>query len=117
MVKILKKYVLSAFIVITFFISQTVNVNANYLENTPPKEELSIPLMALKNAKSDAVSTTAFYTPSVSYQIENGTMGEGKVEKVVEPMTIVVAILATGYGISLLGSIIGWIKDIVLMCK
>lgn len=117
MVKLFKNYVLSFFIASTFFLSQTINVNANYLENTPPKEELSIPLMALKNAKSDTVSTTAFYTPSVSYQIENGTASEGKVEKVVEPITIVVGILAAGYGISFIGSIIGWIKDIVLMFK
>ncbi|UNF40860.1 hypothetical protein MNL09_01365 [Bartonella krasnovii] len=117
MVKLFKNYVLSFFIASTFFLSQTINVNANYLENTPPKEELSIPLMALKNAKSDAVSTTAFYTPSVSYQIENMTPLEGKVEKVFAPMTIGKGLLFTGYAMNFIGSIITWIKDIVLMFR
>ncbi|WP_273754742.1 MULTISPECIES: hypothetical protein [unclassified Bartonella] len=118
MVKLFKNYVLSVFIASTFFLSQTINVNANYLENTPPKEELSIPLIAqVKNAKSDAVSTTAFYAPSVSYQTQNGTVGEGKVEKVLEPMTVGMGLLFAGYAMSFIGSIISWIKDIVLMFK
>ncbi|WP_139412929.1 hypothetical protein [Bartonella mastomydis] len=118
MVKIFKNYVLSVFIASTFFLSQTVNVNANYLENTPPKEELSIPLkQQIKYAKSEEVFTTAFYAPSVNYQTENGTTFEGKVEKVLEPMTVGMGLLLTGYAISFIGSIIGWIKDIVLMFK
>ncbi|WP_208440830.1 hypothetical protein [Bartonella raoultii] len=118
MVKIFKKYILSVFIVSTFFISQTVNVNANYLENTTTKEELSIPLMKqTKYAKYDTVSTVAFYVPSVSYQTENGTLSEGKVEKVLEPMTVILGLLSVGYAMSFIGSIIGWTKDIVLMFK
>ncbi|WP_019219756.1 hypothetical protein [Bartonella florencae] len=114
MVKIFKNY-LSVFIASTFFLSQTVNVHANYLENTTPKEEFSVSLMEqVKNAKSDAVSTTAFYAPSVSYQTENGTTSEGRVEKVVEPLTIGAGVLVAGYAITF---IISWIKDIVLMFK
>ncbi|QEE08981.1 cytochrome c-type biogenesis protein DsbD, protein-disulfide reductase [Bartonella kosoyi] len=118
MVKIFKNHLLSFFIASTFFISQTVNVNANYLENTTPKEEFSVPLMEqVKNVKSDAVSTTAFYVPSVNYKTENGTTFEGKVEKVLEPMTVGVGLLFAGYAVSFIGSIITWIKDIVLMFK
>ncbi|CAK01100.1 hypothetical protein [Bartonella tribocorum] len=118
MVKIFKNYVLSVFIASTFFLSQTVNVNANYLKNGSPKEEFSVPLMEqVKNAKSDAVSTTAFYVPSVNYKTENGTTFEGKVEKVLEPMTVGVGLLFAGYAMSFIGSIISWIKDIVLMFK
>ncbi|WP_254472957.1 MULTISPECIES: hypothetical protein [unclassified Bartonella] len=118
MVKIFKNYFLSVFIASTFFLSQTVNVNANYLENTTPKEELSIPLMKqIKYAKSDAVSTTAFYAPSVSYQTENGTTFQGKVEKVLDPMTIGIGVLVTGCVINVIGSIISWIKDISTFLK
>ncbi|WP_375635758.1 MULTISPECIES: hypothetical protein [unclassified Bartonella] len=118
MVKIFKNYILSTFIASTFFISQTVTVNANYLKNDTPKEELSVsPMEQVKYAKSDVVSTTAFYVPSVNYQTENGTKGEGKIEKVVEPMTVGVGLLFAGYAMSFIGSIISWIKDIVLMFK
>ncbi|UNF29459.1 hypothetical protein MNL13_01385 [Bartonella krasnovii] len=118
MVKIFKSYVLSVFIASTFFLSQTINVNANYLENTPSKEELSIPLMAqVKNEKSDTISTTAFHASFVSYQTENMTPLEGKVEKVFAPMTIGKGLLFTGYAMNFIGSIINWIKDIVLMFK
>ncbi|WP_330169537.1 hypothetical protein [Bartonella grahamii] len=118
MVKIFKNYILSIFIASTFFISQTVNVNANYLKNDTPKEELSVfPIEQVKYAKSDVVSTTAFYVPSVNYQTESGTTGEGKVEKVVEVMTIGMGLLFTGYVMSLIGSITSWIRDIVLMFK
>ncbi|WP_375622819.1 MULTISPECIES: hypothetical protein [unclassified Bartonella] len=118
MVKIFKNYILSIFIASAFFISQTVNVNANCLKNDIPKEELSVlPMEQVKYAKSNVVSKTAFYVPSVSYQTENGTTGEGKIEKVVEPITIGIGVLSAGYAISLIGSIISWIKDIMLMFK
>ncbi|WP_375616030.1 hypothetical protein [Bartonella sp. AP58NXGY] len=118
MVKIFKSYVLSIFITSAFFLSQTINVNANYLKKEAPKEECSVALMEqVKNVKSDAVSMTAFHVPSVSYGTENGTTFEGKVEKVVEPMTIGMGLLFAGYAMSFIGSIISWIKDIVLMFK
>ncbi|WP_375611139.1 MULTISPECIES: hypothetical protein [unclassified Bartonella] len=118
MVKIFKNYILSIFIASTFFISQTVNVNANYLKNDTPKEELSVfPMEQVKYAKSDVVSTTAFYAPSVNYQTEHRTIGEGKLEKVFEPMTVRGGLLYAGYAISFIGSIINWINDIVLMFK
>ncbi|WP_273722969.1 MULTISPECIES: hypothetical protein [unclassified Bartonella] len=118
MVKIFKNYILSIFIASTFFISQTVNVNANYLKNDTPKEELSVsPMEQVKYAKSNVVSTAASYVPSVNYKTENGTTSEGKFEKVVEPMTIGMGLLLTGYAMSFIGSIISWIKDIVLMFK
>ncbi|WP_375703340.1 hypothetical protein [Bartonella sp. AD13SXNS] len=118
MVKIFKSYVLSIFITSAFFLSQTINVNANYLKKEAPKEECSVVLMEqVKNVKSDAVSMTAFHVPSVSYRTENGTTFEGKVEKVVEPMTIGMGLLFAGYAMSFIGSIISWIKDIVLMFK
>ncbi|PIT69408.1 hypothetical protein [Bartonella tribocorum] len=118
MVKIFKNYVLSVFIASTFFLSQTINVNANYLKNDAPKDEFSVPLMEqVKNAKSDVVSTTAFYIPSVNYKTENGTNFEGKVEKVLAPMTIGMGLLFAGYALNFIGSIISWIRDIVSMFK
>ncbi|WP_375619758.1 MULTISPECIES: hypothetical protein [unclassified Bartonella] len=118
MVRIFKNYILSIFIASAFFISQTVNVNANYLKNDTQKEEFSVfPMEQVKYAESNIVSTTAFYVPSVNYQTENGTIGKGKIEKVLEPMTIGVGLLFAGYAISFIGSIISWIKDIVLMFK
>ncbi|EJF82511.1 hypothetical protein [Bartonella rattimassiliensis] len=118
MVTIFKNYILSIFIVSTFFLSQTVNVNANYWKNDSSKEESSISLMGqTKFAKADTVSTTTFYVPSVSNQTKNETTFEGKVEKVVEPLTIGMGLLVSGYAISIIGSIISWIKDIVMMFK
>ncbi|WP_175869485.1 hypothetical protein [Bartonella gabonensis] len=118
MVKIFKNYVLSVFIVSTFFLSQTVNVNANYLENTPPKEEFSLPLMGqVKNAKADIVSTATFYAPSVSYQTENGTISEGKVEKVVDPITVGMGLLFSVYAMNFIGTLVGGIKGIIAMFR
>ncbi|PIT69501.1 hypothetical protein [Bartonella tribocorum] len=112
MMKIFKNYILSVFISSTFFISQTVNVNANYLINEAPKEKFSVSLMKqVKNAKSDVISTTAFYVPSVSYQTENGTTGDGKVEKVIELITIGTfgTGMAIGYAASMAGMFLGLI--------
>ncbi len=88
------------------------------MRTNTPKEELSVSFIEhVKNAKSDAVSTTAFYAPSVSYQTENETNADGKVEKVLEPVTLGMGLLFAGYAVSFIGSIIGWIKDIVVMFK
>ncbi|MBB4076695.1 hypothetical protein GGR08_001001 [Bartonella fuyuanensis] len=114
MINIFKTYVFSIFIASTFFLSQIVNVNANYSRKDAPKEEFSVSLMEkAKNIKSDAVSRTAFYFPSVSYE----TVSEGKVEKVVDPTTIGVGLLVAGYAISFIGSLISWIKDLVLIFR
>ncbi|VEJ45030.1 hypothetical protein [Bartonella vinsonii] len=118
MIKVFKNYVLNTFVVATFFLSQIVSAHANYLKNSSQKEDVTdYVLEQVATVTSTAVSTTAPYVPAVSYGTINGASAEGKVEKVVEPMTLGVGLLFAGYAISFVSSIIGWIKDIVLMFK
>ncbi|EJF98994.1 hypothetical protein MEI_00161 [Bartonella vinsonii subsp. arupensis Pm136co] len=118
MVKLFKNYVLNIFIVSAFFLSQVASVNANYLKNSSQHDDVTnCALEQVATVTSTTVSTTASYVPAVSYGTINGASIEGKVEKVVEPMTLGVGLLFAGYAISFVSSIIGWIKDIVLMFK
>ncbi|MCZ2158487.1 hypothetical protein NPX99_04245 [Bartonella sp. 220] len=118
MVKLFKNYMLNIFIVAAFFLSQIVSAHANYLKNISQKEDVTdYVLEQVATVTSTATNTTASYVPAVSYGTINGASIEGKVEKVVEPMTLGIGLLFAGYGISFISSIIGWIKDIVLMFK
>ncbi|PIT69499.1 hypothetical protein [Bartonella tribocorum] len=118
MMKIFKNYVLSVFISSTFFISQTVNVNANYLINEAQKEKISVSLMKqVKNAKSDVVFTTFSYVPSISYQTENEITGEGKFEKVIEPMSIGMGLFFTGCALRCMALLVNLIESVVSISK
>ncbi|WP_455481061.1 hypothetical protein V3564_01365 [Bartonella sp. B12(2025)] len=118
MVKIFKIYVLNIFIAATFFLSQVENVNANHLKNTPQKEDAAnYVIKQVKNVKSKAVGIATLYVPAVSYDADNKATVEGKVEKAADPLTIGMGILVTGYVLDLIGTIIGWVKDIVSMFK
>lgn len=112
MVKVFKNYVLSLFIATAFSLSQIASVNANYLKNSSQHEASSV-----FSVKQKAISMATLYVPSLNYEVGNKTAFEGKVEKVVEPLTVGVGIMVAGYAISFISSIIGWIKDIVLMFK
>ncbi|WP_156850487.1 hypothetical protein [Bartonella refiksaydamii] len=112
MVKVFKNHVLSIFIAIAFSLTQVANVNANYLKNSSQQETTS-----LSAVKQKVISMATLYAHSLNYGVENKAIIEGKVEKVVEPLTIGFGLLAAGYAISFISSIIGWIKDMVLIFK
>ncbi|EJF81990.1 hypothetical protein [Bartonella doshiae] len=114
MLKNFKKYVLSIF-TFTFFLSQIVNVNANYLRNISQQENSTISVIEKENNK--AINMATLYASDFIYGVGNETTSEGKIEKVVDALTIGTGIMFAGYAINLIGMIIGWIKDIVLMFK
>ncbi|WP_455479705.1 hypothetical protein V4B17_01225 [Bartonella sp. B23] len=118
MVKIFKNYVLGIFIAYAFFISQIVNVNANYLRNGHQKEDTFVFLMEQAgNAESQAINMTALYASTLDYEMENGAIIEGTVERVVEPITIGTGLLIAGHVVNLISAIIGWVKEILSMVK
>ncbi|PIT69500.1 hypothetical protein [Bartonella tribocorum] len=118
MIKLFKNYGLNVFIASTFFISQTVNVNANYLINEAPKEKFSVSLMKqVKNAKSDVVFTTFSYVPSISYQTENEITDKGKIEKVIEPISIGTGLLFTGYALNCIALLASFIDRVISISK
>ncbi|MET3559752.1 hypothetical protein ABID39_000429 [Bartonella japonica] len=107
MIKIFKNYMLNLLVVTTFIFSQAVSANANY---SSQKENISDYVTPqVENTTSIATNATAFYVPAVNHTAESSDASEGKVEKVVEPVTIGLGILFAGYAISF---ILGVIKDI-----
>ncbi|WP_455477313.1 hypothetical protein [Bartonella sp. B41] len=100
----LKNYVLNVFIVFAFFLSQIVNVQANYASNKLQKENFYV--SATEHKINKTVSMDALY---VSNFLDQGTENEGKIEKVVEPITIGALGLGTltGYVTSVVGMVIG----------
>ncbi|MET3589368.1 hypothetical protein ABID23_000445 [Bartonella silvatica] len=115
MTKFFKKYVLNTLIASTFLLSQVVNTNASHY--TVKEKAVDYVTVKTENKVSTATHTASFYTPAVSHGAENGAIAEGKTEKVAELLTIGVGIMIAGYAFSFLGSIIGFIKDIVAMFK
>ncbi|WP_317992963.1 hypothetical protein [Bartonella gliris] len=112
MVKMFKNHVLSAFIAITFSLSQIVNVNANLSKNSPQKEDASVSVV--KQEKKKAINMAALYIPSLNYGSENEAITGGKIEKVFEPITLgfFTTIGALGFGF-FTGSILGIITGII----
>ncbi|WP_455466510.1 hypothetical protein [Bartonella sp. B39] len=112
MTRVFKNYVLNIFIVIVFFLSQVMSINANHLRNSHKKEEVAGFLMKQAgNTISKAVTMTALHDSTFGYEVENGIPTEGKIEKVVEPVTLSlfgVGVL-TGYAASAAGMLLGWI--------
>ncbi len=115
MVKIFKNYILSAVMAIVFSFSQVVSVNANYLINDSQKEKISV--FVIESEKGKTINTVAFHVPTVSYGEKNGALVEGKVEDVVETVTIAMGLLVVGYALNIIGSIIGWVKDMVVIFR
>ncbi|WP_208440384.1 hypothetical protein [Bartonella raoultii] len=105
----------NTFIAATFFLSQVVNVNASHLRNAPHEEEVTNYAMEqVKDTTSTAVNVAALHVPAVSYGTTTGNAAEGKFEKVADIVTIISGIAGIGY---IIGMIIGWVKDIVIMFK
>lgn len=113
MTKMFKKHVLNIFIMIVFFLSQIVNVNANYLKNNSQKENISISLKKQGNKK--AISMATLYVPDLNYGVENKATIEGKIEKVLEPITLGTfgVGVAIGYAATAVGILLGWIINLI----
>ncbi|WP_039760271.1 hypothetical protein [Bartonella queenslandensis] len=109
MIKILKNHMLSIFIMSAFSLSQVADVHANYLQNSNHRENIFV--SAIKQKRKDAIRTVSLYTPSLNHYVGNETTIEGKVEKVMEPITIgTFGIgMALGYASSTIGMFLGWI--------
>ncbi|GAA5103479.1 hypothetical protein [Bartonella jaculi] len=104
MVKLFKNNVLSIFMAIAFSFLQVVNVNANYLKNNSQQET------PVSVVKQKAISTAALYNhnPDSNHWAENETATEGKIEPVVDPITIAVGVVIGTY---VIGTLLGWMKD------
>ncbi len=109
MIKLFKNYMLSIFIISVFYISQTVSVHANYLQNNIHRENSFISLT--EQNRKDAISTVFLYTQNLNRGMKNEITIEGKFEKVVEPLTLgTFGIgMALGYVSSTVGMFLGWI--------
>ncbi|UNE54891.1 hypothetical protein [Bartonella machadoae] len=108
MAKLFRNYLFNIFIATVFFLSQIVNVHANSLSNVVQQEEVSV----IEQVKEKVTHITAFYAPSLNYEAINDTTAEGKVEKVIEPITLTlgtfgIAALA-GYATTIVGMLLGW---------
>ncbi|WP_273787918.1 MULTISPECIES: hypothetical protein [Bartonella] len=109
MIKLLKNHMLSIFIMSAFFLSQVVNVHANYLQNNTHRENIFV--SAIEQKRQDAVHTVSLYSPILNLGVDNETTIEGKFEKVVEPLTLGTfgVGMALGYASSTIGMFLGWI--------
>ncbi|WP_455481059.1 hypothetical protein V3564_01355 [Bartonella sp. B12(2025)] len=112
MIKIFKNHVFSIFIVLAFFLSQIVHVNANYLKNSPQPKSASFSVM--KQGKKETVNMAALHVPSFIHGEKNEIAIEGKIEKVFEPITIGVftTVGALGFG-TLIGSVMAIVTAII----
>ncbi|WP_455477312.1 hypothetical protein [Bartonella sp. B41] len=105
----LKNYVLNVFIVFAFFLSQIVNVQANYASNKLQKENFYV--SATEHKINKTVSMDALY---VSNFLDQGTENEGKIEKVVEPITIGVLSTTAAFGLGFsVGSIMAAVSAMI----
>lgn len=112
MIQLLKTYVLNILIVISFSLSQVINVHANHLKNDAQWETISL----MEQVEKKAISIATFYVPNFTHGVKNESAIEGKVEKVFEPITIGVfsTVGALGFGfltgsiMAIFSGIIGW---------
>ncbi|KEC55378.1 hypothetical protein [Bartonella koehlerae] len=116
MVKVFKNHVFRVFIATFFSLSQIVSVSAhaNPFRNSPQQENISVYIM--EQEKKKAINMAAFYIPSFTYEAKNESALEGKVEKVVEPITIgIFGIgMAIGYATTAVGLLFGWIINLII---
>ncbi|KEC55379.1 hypothetical protein [Bartonella koehlerae] len=111
MKKVLRNQLLSIVTVSVFFLSQVANVHANYLENN---SQAAAPISVVEQGNKKTINMTAFYIPSLNHGTENEIAFEGKVEKVVDIITLGVGIMSAGYIIS---TVINWIAQIISFFK
>ncbi|BBL53633.1 hypothetical protein MF1_08910 [Bartonella quintana] len=115
MKKLLKNYGLSILIASAFSLSQVANVHATHLRNSPQTVNTSVSV--IEQGKKQAINMAALYVPSLNHGAENETDFAGKVEKVLEPLTITMGVAAVGYAISIIGTLIDWIAKIASLFK
>ncbi|WP_317992965.1 hypothetical protein [Bartonella gliris] len=115
MVKLFKNHVLSIIIATVFSLFQVINVNANYLKNNFQQEVVSVSVE--KQGENKAISTTTFHTTDLNRGAKNETAIEGKVERVLEPLTVGIGVILAGHVISAITAFIGWITQIVSLFK
>ncbi|EJF82510.1 hypothetical protein [Bartonella rattimassiliensis] len=115
MIKLFKNHMLGIFIMSAFSLSQVVSVHANYLQNNTLSENTVI--SAIKQKRKDAIDIIALYAPNLNHDVENEITIEGKVEKVVEPLTLgTFGIgIAIGYASSMVGMFLGWIISKIIL--
>ncbi|WP_455478589.1 hypothetical protein V3565_01600 [Bartonella sp. B10] len=119
MFKILKNNVLAIFISITFFLSQIINVNANYSKNNTHQSDILALVMEQSSNKAKNIDT--LYVPNLDYGVENEAAIEGKIEKVFEPITIGIFSTMGAFGTGFLtgsvmaavSALIGWAIGII----
>ncbi|MET3589367.1 hypothetical protein ABID23_000444 [Bartonella silvatica] len=111
MINTFKSYKLNIFMVIAFFLSQVVNVNASYLKNNIQEKNISDYVIE-KNIP--------FHISDFNYKTKNEAITEGKVEKVAEFVTIgnFGMGMLIGYATTIVGMLLGWIiTKIVALTK
>ncbi|WP_455482272.1 hypothetical protein V4P56_01170 [Bartonella sp. B35(2025)] len=119
MAKLFKNHVLGICISVAFFLSQIVSVNANYLKNNSQQSEIFT--LIVEQGRSKATSMTTLHAPSLNYEVENETIIEGKIEKVIGPITIGLLSTAgafsfgclTGSVMAIVSAIIGWAIGVI----
>ncbi|WP_375622298.1 MULTISPECIES: hypothetical protein [unclassified Bartonella] len=82
MTKVFKNHVLSTFIAIAFLLSQIVNANANHLNSSFQKENVSVSVI------EKATNMATLYISNLNYGVGNEDGIEGKFVKVFEPITL-----------------------------
>ncbi|WP_019220553.1 hypothetical protein [Bartonella senegalensis] len=114
MKKVLRNQLLSIFTASVFCLSQVANVHANHLDNdSQPVSRISV----VEQGNKKTINMASFYIPSLNHGTGNEAAFEGKVEKVVGPLTIGVGVMTAGYAISAISTIIGWITQIIALFK
>ncbi|ETS07845.1 hypothetical protein [Bartonella henselae] len=111
MKKVLRNQLLSILTISVFFLSQVANVHANHLENN---SQPVAPISVVEQGNKETINMAAFYIPSLNHGTENEVAFEGKVEKVVDIITLGVGLMSAGYIIS---TVINWISQIISFFK
>ncbi|WP_254472958.1 hypothetical protein [Bartonella sp. B1098] len=108
MIKLFKSHILIIFMMFTFSLSQISNAHANYLQKRTHRENIFV--SAIEQKRKDAVHTISLYIPSLNRNVDNETIIEGKVEKVMERLVFgnFGLAMAIGYASSTLGMFFGW---------
>ncbi|UNF29458.1 hypothetical protein MNL13_01380 [Bartonella krasnovii] len=109
MIKLFKSHILIIFMMFTFSLSQVANVHAKYLQKNTHRENSFI--SAIEQKRKNIIHPISLYTPNLNHDVGNEITIEGKIVKVLEPLTIgTFGIgMVIGYAASTAGMFLGWI--------